>query len=310
MTQPSRNFDRRAVWWPVDTAFLVFHLATIALILGFRNRMADPGPWLFVSIVLLGGLFTVVRLTSPADLARAAAARVVYTVVAIPVVFTQLGSLVPYVHPGGYEQELFDFDLRLFGGVNPLEALEGMAHPVFTEALQWVYDFYYFIPVILGVAVFRAGRPLDLLRMLFAITFCILLSYVGYYLVPATGPNIDKFDLYRFETPLAGSFLTFELRETLAVIEKIKQDCFPSGHTAVSLLSLTLAYRFSRGAVGVLWPLVAALIFSTMYLRYHYVADVLAGIVLAVVSHVVGLKLHRRFEARLDRVRAISGESA
>jgi membrane-associated phospholipid phosphatase len=80
---------------------------------------------------------------------------------------------------------------------------------------------------------------------------------------------------------LPGVFLADTIRETLNALERFKQDAFPSGHTAVVLLVLAYAWRSVRGLFWICLPLVVALILSTVYLRYHYVVDVLAGFLLA-----------------------------
>ena len=285
--------------WPVDWAHISFLVGSIVLLLIFWDQAPKAGIWVLVNLGLLGALVGIHRRGLRASFSVQASWKMCFTTLCIPIVFTQLGSLVPYVNPAPWEQRLFDFDEVLFFGANPLEALEALANPLLTELLQWVYDFYYLIALILGVMIFRDGRALDVARMNFAMTLCIYLSYVGYYVVPATGPNIDKHGLYDFDAPLHGIFMAHELRETIAAIEQIKQDCFPSGHTAVSVLALLLAYRFARPIVPLLWPLVVALVFSTMYLRYHYVADVIAGVVLAFGAHYGGLALHARFERRI-----------
>ena len=117
--------------------------------------------------------------------------------------------------------------------------------------------------------------------------------------MPATGPNLNRLGLYHFDGPLNGVFLAGELRQVLAVVEKIKLDCFPSGHTAVSLLALMLAWRYARRLTPIMAPLVLALIVSTVYLRYHYVADVVGGVCLAVGSFFVSEWLHAAFERRV-----------
>jgi membrane-associated phospholipid phosphatase len=225
-------------------------------------------------------------------------ARMVFVVVVVPTVFTQLGSLVPYVNPAPWEERLFALDLRICAGVNPLEALERVVHPILTESLQWVYDFYYFIAIFPPIIVVASGRLLAASRMMFAFSVCLYLSYIGYFLVPASGPNLNRLGLYDFEAPLNGVFLAGELRQVLAVVEKIKLDCFPSGHTAVSLLALMLAFRYARQLVGVMAPLVIALIFSTVYLRYHYLTDVIGGVILAIVAFSVSERIHAAFERR------------
>jgi membrane-associated phospholipid phosphatase len=64
-------------------------------------------------------------------------------------------------------------------------------------------------------------------------------------------------------------------------MEGIKRDAFPSGHTSVALLSVYYAVRFTPRLVPAVAPGVFLMILSTMYLRYHYLVDVLAGAALA-----------------------------
>ncbi|MGH7371035.1 MAG: phosphatase PAP2 family protein, partial [Candidatus Methylomirabilales bacterium] len=95
-----------------------------------------------------------------------------------------------------------------------------------------------------------------------------------------------------------GVFLADTIRDTLNVLERFKQDAFPSGHTAIVLVVLFYARGFVRGLFWIFLPMVVALIFSTVYLRYHYVVDVLAGILLAalcpVLERVTFALWHRR----------------
>ncbi|HGY91366.1 MAG TPA: inositol phosphorylceramide synthase [Planctomycetes bacterium] len=291
-----RGFDWASAIWPSDRAHFVFLLGTAILAIIFRKPVPRAWDWCWVNLALVGCLVLLCRIWP--DPRRGAIPRMAFTMVVIPVVFTQLGWLVPFVNPHGKEELLFHIDRAMFFGVNPVEATARLANPVLTEVLQWVYDFYFFIAVMLGSAVLRTKEPKLLARITHAFIVCVYASYVGYYLLPAKGPNINHLGLYNFATDLPGVFMARELRETLFMIEKIKQDCFPSGHTAVSVLALLLAYRYVPRLVKPLWPLVAALVFSTVYLRYHYVADVLGGILLALVADRWARRSHLKFEER------------
>ena len=71
----------------------------------------------------------------------------------------------------------------------------------------------------------------------------------------------------------------------------------PSGHTAIGLIVLFLAYRYARLLFYIFCPIVAALILSTVYLRHHYVIDVFAGAALAAGCSLIGPRLYRWWEA-------------
>jgi len=67
-------------------------------------------------------------------------------------------------------------------------------------------------------------------------------------------------------------------------------NCFPSLHVAHSFVSALAAYRVHRG-VG-LGALICALLvgLSTLYTKQHYIADVIAGIFLALLAYVIFLR--------------------
>ncbi len=74
-------------------------------------------------------------------------------------------------------------------------------------------------------------------------------------------------------------------------LERIKTDCFPSLHTGLCLLCLFYAIRFRevfnhKKLAMWFWIVgVISLIFSTVYLRYHWVIDVITGIILTVAVY-------------------------
>ena len=75
--------------------------------------------------------------------------------------------------------------------------------------------------------------------------------------------------------------------------EGITRDCFPSGHTELTLLVLYYARKFHRKTFWWLLPLGTGVIISTVYLRYHYVVDVVAGALLTVAIVMMAKPLYR-----------------
>jgi membrane-associated phospholipid phosphatase len=76
---------------------------------------------------------------------------------------------------------------------------------------------------------------------------------------------------------------------------RIRRDVFPSMHVAISFVVWLYAYRSSKKLFWILSPLILSLWFSTVYLRYHYLVDVLAGLVLAPISYWLANGLFHRF---------------
>jgi membrane-associated phospholipid phosphatase len=203
---------------------------------------------------------------------------VVATVITVLLVFNSLGALIASMYTSTFDAFLIAVDHAIFG-VHPTVWMERLISPTLSALLQFAYISYYFIPLMLGSVLIARGRFREFEEVLFGILLCFYLSYVGYLLVPAIGP---RFTLNHLQTgDLQFSPFIKSIQETLNGFEKNKTDAFPSGHTAVSLMSLYYAWKErEKKLFAVFIPVVTGLIISTVYLRYHYVIDVIAGIAL------------------------------
>jgi membrane-associated phospholipid phosphatase len=61
-------------------------------------------------------------------------------------------------------------------------------------------------------------------------------------------------------------------------VDFVQRDVFPSGHTQLSLVAVYCAFHYCVAARWTLAILVSLLIIGTVYLRYHYVIDIVAGV--------------------------------
>jgi membrane-associated phospholipid phosphatase len=125
----------------------------------------------------------------------------------------------------------------------------------------------------------------------FSLTICTLLlgyylSYAGYMAMPTIGPRYTMHALYN--VPLQGGDVAKSIMNTLNALEGNKWNCFPSGHTQMTLISLWFAFTYKRPLFWIYLPISAAIIFSTVCLRYHYVIDIVAGVVFAGITLFLG----------------------
>ncbi len=113
----------------------------------------------------------------------------------------------------------------------------------------------------------------------FLIASGFLLSYVGYFFVPARGPRFLLHDLQTYD--LRGLWLFDHLRALLDRIESAHYDCFPSGHTEMTILAWWGSRSISPMLSRAMFVYTLGVIFATVYLRYHYTVDVMAGAIVA-----------------------------
>jgi len=225
-----------------------------------------------------------------------------YIVPLIFATFKELHFIVEPLRGVIYDDILIKVDRFIFG-FDPTVALYKIANPFLTELLQIVYGTFFFLPIILGIDLIIKNRDREFCFMTFIIVLGFFLSYIGYILVPAIGPRFTLHDFDLTNTELPGLFLTNYLREIVNAGESIpagtpnpalvvQRDAFPSGHTQMTLLVMYLSVKFNSKTKYFFLINGSLLIFATVYLRYHYVADLIGGIIFMIFTLWSGLRLY------------------
>jgi len=264
---------------PVDAVVLAYSAIVLVAVALLGSEVPQREIHLLFPAAVILSVLAAGRWYRPAAPPWIRIARDWYPVLITPLFYKQLTYLIPSIHPGDMDQVLIPFDRTLFG-VDPTVWMERWTTPWLTEYLQIVYSTFYFLPFLVGIPIYRTRSSLQ-----FQVTVCAVLagfysSYLGYMLVPALGPRFTLDSLQSF--PLRGIFFYETIRQTLDRLEQVTRDAFPSGHTEVTLILLYCTCRYYHPLRIPMAVITISLLISTVYLRYHYVVDVLAGGLLAI----------------------------
>jgi membrane-associated phospholipid phosphatase len=275
----------------VSLLFLV--LLTLANIV-FSVRI--PQWWLLVVLDLAMGGF-VLYLISSAREARTPVRQFLrdwYPVAVTLIVFKELYLMVHPINPHDFDPVFIAIDRWMFG-TDPTRWLEHWTNPLLTEVMQFSYSMFYFLFLIAAIEYYQKNRVEEFRYGMFVVLYGFYLSYVFYFIFPAVGP---RFTLHNFDatnTDLPGLFLTNTLRDFLNSAESIphnaanpidfaQRDVFPSGHVQLTLVLMYLAYRSRLKSRHFILAFGILLVISTVYLRYHYVVDVIAGVLFMLIT--------------------------
>jgi len=185
--------------------------------------------------------------------------------------------LVPHDRDG----DLIILDKRLFGFQASL-AIQRFITPRRTAWMEFSY-FYHILNIPIVACFVYLWRPRWRFReMMSGLMVVSFLGLLGYILVPAIGPMYTLHDFYT--VPLNQPIPIFNQQIQFMDFARIHRDVFPSMHVAISFLVWLYALRNSRPLFWILSPLILSLWISTVYLRYHYLIDVVAGLLLAPLS--------------------------
>jgi len=199
------------------------------------------------------------------------------------------------------------WDEFLFG-VQPTIWLENFTHPLAVEYFMFAYVLFLVYPYFFLVYLYQKNQIPVFHKVMLAQIIALIITLAVFVILPAKGPratfeimenNTVESELPAYQKPLEGVQLDFLEKWTgkrsffqlqydmWNQIERIKMDCMPSMHTCLCLIALFYALKYRRlfkYRKTALWFWLVgniSLIFSTVYLRYHWVVDVIAGALLA-----------------------------
>ena len=216
-----------------------------------------------------------------------------YLLLYVPLCYKQMPYLVNALHLPLADTTLAHWDLAMWK-VDPVLWLSSMQSRFAVECLQAVYTMFLPGSIALGIVLwFRRARE-EFRLGTFAIALTFLVSYLGYLLLPARGPRL--MDYASHYPPLQGLWAFHYFQHALDTLEGAQYDCFPSGHVAVVLVGCWIARRISARVFYTFAAFAACITFSTVYLRYHYVIDVIAGMVLAILMIAVAPLIYQKLE--------------
>ncbi len=212
-------------------------------------------------------------------------------------IYTNLHDTIGFVNSHDIHGWLLRMDLWMFG-VEPCLWVEQFYTRERTEIFQILYMSFAFVAPAVPLALLLRKRFEDFRRACLAIVVCFYLGYALYLLFPAAPPRIALAS--EFKRNLGGDplFASLAADGVLSLLPTDSRAAFPSLHAAVSLLSLGLAWKFERSLLLILTPAVLGLWASTIYLRHHFVVDLLAGFALAPLAYVLAPRLDAWWRAQ------------
>jgi membrane-associated phospholipid phosphatase len=81
-----------------------------------------------------------------------------------------------------------------------------------------------------------------------------------------------------------------------------QRDVFPSGHTMMTLVMIHYSYRCQVRVRYLILVVGILVIAGAVYLRYHYVADIAAGILLAIFCLLTSRAVYTYIRKRILRL--------
>jgi len=186
---------------------------------------------------------------------------------------------------------LYKWDVSLFG-VEPTLWAQRFHSPILTDYMAFAYALYFVFPLVIMFFLSQDDRRFEFREMALALTFAFIMGFVGYVVWPTSPPRYFITEMFTNPVALHGPLLYDRLQNAWDNLSVVPCGAFPSLHVGISTVALMYAWKFRkfnklfRGIWYAYIPLVISLWVSTIYLRHHWIIDIFAGWLVAIVATV------------------------
>ncbi|MBT3253464.1 MAG: hypothetical protein HN995_14295 [Candidatus Marinimicrobia bacterium] len=193
------------------------------------------------------------------------------------IIYYNLQDAIFILNPRDIHHTLINLDGKLFG-IQPTVWAERFYHPRLTDWFSFTYLNYYFMTLILLGLLYLKQRYDDFRVIVATIMIGYFIGFISYIIFPASSPFLVIPEAYEVDIWKDTSFFSWLTYTIVDLSPHRVRDAFPSMHNAIVLLTLILAWRYHRTYFWIQLPLAISLPFATVYLRYHYVVDIIGAI--------------------------------
>jgi membrane-associated phospholipid phosphatase len=194
-------------------------------------------------------------------------------------IYTNLHDTVHFANPHDIHNALIAIDQWLFG-VQPCVWAQQFIHPWLTEIFSFCYMIFFLFAPVVAVVLYFSKKKREFRETLVTVILCFYCGYLLYIIFPAAPPRLTL--VHMFTVGFDGTPLASIAAKAINILPRESRCAFPSLHSAVTLLSLIFAWKYTRLTFWMMLPFCIGLFLSTIYLRHHYVIDLLAGWALAI----------------------------
>lgn len=292
------------------------YVACVALlILLFHGDAVDGWGWLVLAHLVCLGLThaLILRFERSRATGWLAFVRYLYPVMLYTAFYRETGLVNQMFVTGYLDPWVIRAEQSLLGFQPCLAFMDWAPYLWLSEFFYAFYFSYYVMIAGVGIALFLRDRA-QCHHYVAVVSFVFYLCYLTYIFIPVVGPRLFFREINGYQLPadllaLAqvpeypesithGPF--FQLMRVIYRHFEAEGAAFPSSHVAIALCTLHFSWRYLPRIRWFHAFAVSMLCLSTVYCRYHYLLDVIFGILTAALLLPLGNALYTRFERRAE----------
>ena len=267
---------------PVDfarwtTTLTASYLAITAVLIAILGNAVPGRIWLVAVHLTLAGSLLILDRARPRGILLVV--RDWHPLMLFPLLYKEVELLAAVIGDWRLTAAIPAWESALFDGQPSQYLSERLSSVPLSEYLHFCYAAYVIVIPSVAAYWYVSGRRMAFGELLLMLSTVMLGSYLFFIVLPVDSPYYQSPHL---GPPLAGHFF-FDHVHQMSGLGGARGGAFPSAHVSGAVVVCLVAWRHQRRLAYLLLPIIGGVIVSTVFGRFHYVLDALAGAALAIV---------------------------
>ncbi len=166
-----------------------------------------------------------------------------------------------------------NLEISIFGCQPSLEFSNIMPMHWFSEIMYLGYFSFYLLIAGFCIALYYEHST-HISKCIFSVTCSFFIFYLIFAIFPTSGPQYYFQDSY---TKVPAGYLFSNIVRFIQSSAEQPTGAFPSSHVGISLVIIALSAKYAFNYFKLICPIVFILILSTVYIKAHYLVDVIGA---------------------------------
>lgn len=264
----------RGYFYPTELALSAYLIITGLLIILHFSLLPNAGAQLAFRVLVMAMLVILAWLQHK----RISPKLIEFTRFILPLVlltylYTETNTLNNFLFINDLDPLFSGIEEQLFGFQPALVFAQVIPSNGFAELMYFGYFSYYLMLVSVPLYVFIKGDKNHASRVMFIVIHSFFVYYLIFILIPVGGPQF-----YFSDWPdLPGGYIFGPLMRFIQLNGEAPTAAFPSSHASICIMLILLCFRFAKPLLKIILPVAVLLLLSTVYIRAHYLIDVLGA---------------------------------
>ncbi len=262
--------------YKVDFLFFGYLLITTILILAGGNSVINPQRLFLVRGFILAAVFGLIYLENQLKNRFIFLIRNTYSIILSGYFYSET-VFFNKLFFNNLDPILEQIDRTIFGSQPSILFSEILPNYLFSELMYFAYFSFYLLIISFVITAFFKSETI-FTKAIFQLSASLYLFYIIFALLPSAGPQ------FYFSFPdnaLPESYVFDKIMHLIQALAEQPTGAFPSSHVGIALIILTISKKILPVFFKIALPIVFLLILSTVYIKAHYVTDIIGGFIFA-----------------------------